>query len=155
MIDLVATAQRYYFADRAIKAGLFEYYNEHCFPLVKPSRRYRIQPNDNWCAMFTSVIAHKEGLGVAVFPYEVSVQQQLLWAKENDRFTTDYDDVRRGDLILYDWNYDGWCDHVGFVIKVDSSLMTAIEGNKNDTVAKRTISTKSKGIYGYIKVGAL
>ena len=149
MIDL---AKPYLFADEATKLELMEYYNENCFELVKKERRYRIQPNDNWCAMFTSVMAHKAGLSADVFPYEVSVQQQLFWAKERGLFVTDWEEVQPNDLILFDWNRDGWSDHVGLVVKIDRDLVTSIEGNINGTVNYRTVSSKSKSIIGFIKV---
>ncbi|MGT0185544.1 hypothetical protein, partial [Salmonella enterica] len=53
------------------KRGLMNYYNENCARFVKPSRRYHIKDGDNWCAMFTSVIANMYGLSPDQFPYEV------------------------------------------------------------------------------------
>lgn len=149
MIDL---SRKYLFANKEVKLKLMGYYNEFCFPLVKKERRYRIQPSDNWCAMFTSVMAHKVGLGVNVFPYEVSVMEQVKIAKERGIFTTDREEITPNDLIIFDWNRDGWADHVGIVVKIGAGLVTSIEGNINGTVNYRTVSSDSKAIYGFIKV---
>lgn len=131
---------------------LRDYYNEHCFPLVKKERRYKIQEGDNWCAMFTSVIAHMVGLGADVFPYEVSVMEQVKIAKERGDFYTDKKLIKPNDLILFDWNRNGWSNHVGFIVKADKDLITSIEGNIGGTVNYRTISGGSKAIYGFIRV---
>lgn len=149
---MINLSKNYLFADEHIKLELMDYYNEHCFELVKKERRYRIQPKDNWCAMFTSVMAHKAGLDVNVFPYEVSVMEQVKIAKERGIFTTDRSEVTPNDLIIFDWNRDGWADHVGIVVKIGAGLVTSVEGNINGTVNYRTVSSESKAIYGFIKV---
>ena len=149
---MINLSKPYLFADKATKLELMKYYNENCFELVKKERRYRIQPNDNWCAMFTSVMAHKAGLGVNAFPYEVSVMEQVKIAKERGIFTTDREEITPNDLIIFDWNRDGWADHVGIVVKIGAGLVTSIEGNINGTVNYRTVSSESKAIYGFIKV---
>lgn len=150
--NIIDKATEYCFLDSAGLQELMEYYNVNCFPLVKPSRRYRIQKGDNWCAMFTSVIAHKMGLGVESFPYEVGVMEQVKIAKERGIFTTDWREISKGDLIIYDWKRNGWADHVGFVDKIDRDLITTIEGNYHSTVRSRTLSTNSKAIMGFIKL---
>lgn len=147
---MIRLAEQFLFLDRAGKLELMDYYNENCFKLVKPSRRYRIQEKDNWCAMFVSVIAHMEG--VEKFPYEVSVMEQVKIAKESGRFFTDIDKVKPNDLVIFDWNRDGWADHVGFVVRAGAGLLTSIEGNINGTVNYRTVSSGSKAIMGYIEV---
>lgn len=65
------------------KRGLMNYYNENCAHFVKPSRRYYIKDGDNWCAMFTSVIANMYGLSPDQFPYEVSVGEQVKIGASN------------------------------------------------------------------------
>lgn len=150
---MINLAKPYLMADKETKLGLMDYYNENCFQLVKKERRYRIQPNDNWCAMFTSVMAHKAGLGDDVFPYEVGVQEQIKIGKERGVFTTNWEEIKPNDLVCFDWDRNGWADHVGIVVKVDKNLLTTIEGNINGTVNYRTVSSESKAIAGYIKVG--
>lgn len=150
---LIAIAEGYKFITRAELPALMEFYNSNCFPLVKPSRRYRIQRGNNWCAMFVSVVAFKAGLAPDRFPFEVSVMEQVKLAKERNSFTTNYKEVERGDLIIFDWNGNGWANHVGFIDKIDPNLVTTIEGNYQSTVRNRTIATASKSIMGFIKLG--
>lgn len=136
------------------KYRLIDYYNENCIRLVKPSRKYRVKYSDNWCATFTSVIAHKCGLNSSEFPFECGVQEQVKIAKEKGTFYTDIDLIKRNDLIIYDWDSNNWADHVGFIISVGEGTIKVIEGNIKNTVGYRTLPIKSKCIKGFIRVGA-
>ena len=149
---LIETATDFLNADLPTKYRIIDYYNQHCIDLVKKERRYKVQYSDNWCATFTSVIAHKCGLTKEQFPYECGVMEQVKLAKANNSFTTDVKEVKTGDLIIYDWNTDKWSDHVGFVIKVNEDNIHVIEGNIKNTVGYRTIPKTSKSIQGFIKV---
>lgn len=134
------------------KLALMEYYNRKCYPYVAANRKYKIQPNDEWCAMFTTVMANKCGLGSEKFPYEVSVFYQRQWAKKNNKYYTDLGRLKPNDLIIYDWNNNGTYDHVGFVVSIKNGVITAIEGNKGDTVAYRTVNASSSQIDGFIAI---
>ena len=39
------------------------------------------------------------------------------------------DALRKGDVVFFDWDHSGDCDHVGIVESVGSSRITTIEGN--------------------------
>lgn len=134
------------------KLALMDYYNRKCYPYVAANRKYKIQPNDEWCAMFTTVMANKCGLGAEKFPYEVSVFYQREWAKKHNKYYTDVNRIKPNDLIIYDWNNNGTFDHVGFVVSVKNGVLTVIEGNKGDTVAYRTVNVTSSQIDGYISI---
>ena len=149
---LIETATDFLNANLPTKYRIIDYYNQHCIDLVKKERRYKVQYSDNWCATFTSVIAHKCGLTKEQFPYECGVMEQVKLAKANNSFTTDVKEVKVGDLIIYDWNTDKWSDHVGFVINTNGENIHVIEGNIKNTVGYRTIPKTSKSIQGFIKV---
>lgn len=151
---MIKEARKYLGISRQGRYELMDYYNLHCFRLVSPNRRYRIQRNDEWCSMFTSVIAHKCGLSGEQFPYEVSVFYQYKWARDKGLFFTVPKMVTPNDLIIYDWKNNGTYDHVGIVVKREKGILTVIEGNKNNTVEYRTVSETSKEIRGFIKIYA-
>lgn len=130
------------------KIELMNYYNKFCYPQVK--RKYKIQPSDNWCSMFTTVIAHKAGLDASQFPYEVSVWWQCEIAKQRGLYHTDVNKARPNDLIIYDWKKGNRYNHVGFIVSVGNGMVRAIEGNKSDTVAYRNIRANSPLIRGFI-----
>ena len=149
---MIITAQKYLGADLTVKKQIIDYYNQNCVKLVKPSRQYHVKYSDNWCATFTSVIAHKKGLTVNEFPYECGVQEQVKIAIEKDTFYTDTDLIKRNDLIIYDWDSNGWADHVGFVMEVKDGYIKVIEGNIKDSVGYRNLPIRSKSIKGFIRV---
>ena len=149
---LIETATDFLNANLPTKYRIIDYYNKHCIDLVKKERRYKVQYSDNWCATFTSVIAHKCGLTKEQFPYECGVMEQVKLAKEQGTFFTDAEKAEAGDLIIYDWNTDKWSDHVGFVINTNGDNIHVIEGNIKNTVGYRTIPKTSKSIQGFIKV---
>ena len=149
---LITTATDFLNADLPTKYRIIDYYNQHCIDLVKKERRYKVQYSDNWCATFTSAIAHKCGLTKEQFPYECSVMEQVKLAREQGAFFTDVKEVKAGDLIIYDWNTDKWSDHVGIVIKTTADNIHVIEGNIKNTVGYRTIPKYSRSIQGLIRV---
>ncbi|MCS5737206.1 CHAP domain-containing protein [Herbiconiux daphne] len=149
---MIKTANRYFNIGLAGKLELIDYYNHHVYPLIKPGRKYRMKQTDEWCAMFTSCIAYMKGIPANHFPYEVSVAQQVQWAKENGAFTRDVRMVDPGDLIVYDWKLNGTFTHVGFVEMVNGNEILTIEGNYSGTVGKRRIKADSKYIAGYIQI---
>lgn len=149
---IIEQAKKYLGINYDDKIKIMDYYNANCYPLVKKSRKYKIKPNDNWCACFTSVIAHQCGLSPDLFPYEVSVGEQVKLAKERGTFTQNMERAKAGDLIIFNWNGDAWPDHVGFIVKIENGIVTSIEGNHNKTVGYRNLSLKSPFIVGAIKI---
>lgn len=132
------------------KLALMDYYNRKIYPLINIKRKYKIQPNDNWCAMFCSVIAHK--CNVKNFPYEVSVYYMTQLAKQAGQFITDDKAVTAGDLIIYDWKANGTLDHVGIITEITPTYFKVVEGNYKNTVGLRTVTRNNKEVYGFIKV---
>lgn len=145
---MIAIAKLFLGCNDKTKEKLRVYYNSNCVQLVKPNRRYNMQKGDNWCAMFTSVIAHMAG--VKWFPYEVSINEQVKLARLLGRFKPkEYEGLKEGDLIVYDWDGKGYPDHVGIVDHIADNI-GVVEGNKRDEVGYRVVSKTSKSIYGYI-----
>lgn len=150
---MIKEAEKYLNADQATKFRLMDYYNNNCYPYVDPKRKYKIQRSDNWCAMFTTVIAHRCGIGSDRFPYEVSVFFQMEKAKRMGIFYTDRSKIQPNDLIIYDWDRNGTMDHVGIVVSSGSESIRVIEGNKNDSVGCRIVPLHSTAVVGFISTG--
>lgn len=147
---MINEALKYLGLNKQGKLALMDYYNRKIYPLINVKRKYKIQPYDNWCAMFCSVIAHK--CNVKNFPYEVSVYYMTQLAKQAGQFVTDDKAVTAGDLIIYDWKANGTLDHVGIITEITSTHFKVIEGNYKNTVGLRAITRNNKEIYGFIKV---
>lgn len=148
---MINIAKQYLHIGLVGKLELIKYYNLNCLKLVKPSRRYEMGLGDNWCALFTSVVAHKAGLSPQKFPYEVSVREQVVIAKDYGMFFN-VGLASVGDLIVYDWRVNGNFNHVGIITEIKIDKLTVLEGNYKGTVDFRTISTDSKYIGGIIKL---
>lgn len=146
-------AKKYLGADRKLKQSLMDMYNLRCYPYVADNRKYRIKMDDQWCAMFTSVMAQLVGLKADQFPYEVSVYYQVQWAKKHNKYHNDISKVQPNDLIIYDWDGNGTLDHVGIIGRVADGKIYVIEGNIKDTVGYRTVSVDSKSVVGFISLG--
>ena len=149
---MINTALKYMGLNTQGKLALMDYYNRKIYPLIDIKRKYKIQPNDNWCAMFCSVIAHKIGLTKDNFPFEVSVFYMTRNAKQMGIFTTDLNKAQINDLVVYDWKADGTLNHVGILQEIGKGYIKVLEGNYSDTVKVRTVKMPNSEVYGYIKL---
>ena len=149
---MINTALKYMGLNTQGKLALMDYYNRKIYPLIDIKRKYKIQPNDNWCAMFCSVIAHKIGRTKDNFPFEVSVFYMTSNAKRMGIFTTDLNKAQVNDLVIYDWKADGTLNHVGILQEIGKGYIKVLEGNYSDTVKVRTVKMPNSEVYGYIKL---
>lgn len=126
-------------------------YNAH-----KPlARNYAIKPSDPWCATFASAVAIATNC-TDIVPTEVSCYFMVEGFKKLGEWIED-ESVKPqiGDYIFYDWDDTGIGDnrgvpdHVGIVVSVTDYTITVIEGNRNDSVAYRTIEVNGKYIRGF------
>ena len=127
-------------------------YNAHG-PLA---RGYKVQYDDAWCATFVSAVAIKCG-AENIIPLECGCEEMIQKAKamgiwvEDDSYTP-----LPADIIMYDWqdsgsgDCTGYADHVGFVEKVQGGAQTVIEGNRYDSVSRRSLPVNGQFIRGYI-----
>ena len=133
----------------------------HFFNTVKP-QGYSAKKNDPWCAEFVSACAIQtfgKKDAISYFPLTASCPRMIVEAKakgiwiEKDSYKPEI-----GDFILYDWDdtkpkkdNKNSPDHVGIVEKVKDGIITVIEGNKHNKVARRTIEVNGQYIRGFVK----
>ena len=125
--------------------------------MVKPlPRGYKVSYNDEWCATFVSAVAAMCG-ALDIIPAECSCSKMIegfkalgTWKEEDDYKPAP------GDVIFYDWEDKNPAaentnhpNHVGYVEKVVDNVITVIEGNKGEAVARRTLKVNGKYIRGY------
>ena len=149
---MINTARQYIGINEFQKKQLMDYYNNAVYPLIDKDRKYKIKYNDDWCAMFCSVIAHKIGRTKANFPFEVSVFYMTRNAKRMCMFTTDLSKAQVNDLVIYDWKADGTLNHVGILQEIGTDYIKVLEGNYSKTVKVRTVKIPNSEVYGYIKL---
>lgn len=133
---------------------IIDTYNAH-----KPlARGYKVKYTDEWCATFVSAVAIK-CKATDILPTECGCgKMRDLFIKLGSWMETDSYKPNAGDIIFYDWkdkaNYattdnKGKCAHVGIVEKVVGNTITVIEGNKKQSVARRTLKVNGRYIRGY------
>ena len=125
---------------------IIDIYNGH-----KPlARGYKVKYTDSWCATFISALAIKCNC-TDIIPTEASCGKMIELFKNIGCWQEDGNVTPNpGDIIFYDWDKkDGWPEHVGIVESVSGNQITAIEGNKSDAVARRTIAVGNASIRGY------
>lgn len=124
-------------------------------------RGYTVTYKDSWCAAFVSAIACLSEVE-SIVPLECSCYYMIENAKsmgiwEKAKFVeiggkiSAIDKVKIGDIIFYDWDYNGTPDHVGIITNVNTLQLTVIEGNKNNAVEMREVKTNNGMIFGIAK----
>lgn len=130
---------------------IIDVYNSH-----KPlARGYAVKYTDAWCSTFVSAVAIKLGY-TDIIPTECGCEKHIqlfknkgIWIENENRVP------KSGEIIFYDWDDNGAgdnkgsADHVGIVEKVSGNIITVIEGNYNNSVARRELAVNAKYIRGY------
>lgn len=109
-----------------------------------------------WCAAFVSWSFFKatgkkwSGWNTAYVPDYVATAK----TKKYGLSIVSYANVIPGDLVCFDWQGDGECDHIGIVTrKIDSSNFVSIEGNTsfgdNSNGGQVMVRTRNVNSVGY------
>lgn len=99
-----------------------------------------------WCQMFMWWCANRAGIGEDIIPKTASCPTAYRWFKGKGQVVP-APEAKAGDIIFYQWNGSKNADHVGIVENVQSNIITTIEGNFNDTVARRNINNTNSCIF--------
>lgn len=134
-------------------------YNYYLKTAVKSGTvNYKVQYDDEWCATAASAAYIQAGIP-ELFPIECGCPRNISLAKKMGIWIEADNYVPKiADAVLYDWqdsgNGDntGTPDHIGIVISVDEKAGTFVvmEGNKNESVERRTMKINGKYIRGFI-----
>lgn len=131
---------------------IIDLYN-HTKPLP---RGYAVKYTDAWCDATVSAAAIKAG-AQDLIGRECGCEQHIKIFKQKGIWIED-GTIRPepGDVIVYNWGdstqaNDGYADHIGYVEYVSGNTITAIEGNKNEAVERRSLPVGWGYIRGYAK----
>ena len=110
-----------------------------------------------WCALFVSWCADQTGLIGTQIPYFSFVSDGVEWYQNNEKWIdgTEVNSsnceqlIQPGMLIFFDWEPDGYPNHVGIVTSVSDGYIHTVEGNKSDAVAEGTYSADSVNVFGF------
>jgi len=110
---------------------------------------YPVKYTDDWCAAFVTVIGDLTNVSEYI-GRECGVQRFVKIFK-NKGIWRGLAKPQAGDIIVFDWQKNGWADHIGFVEKVDGNKITTIEGNTSKQVARRTYAWNDWRVSGYAR----
>lgn len=89
-----------------------------------------------WCCLFVSWCLDKAGQKCSGFP---TYNTDLALAGGARDLLVDRGDIRRGDIIIYNWNWDDATDHIGFATgSISGGVFPTIEGNISNAVKRLT-----------------
>ena len=131
---------------------IIDLYNSHQ-PLA---RGYAVQYTDEWCDTAVSAAAIQADC-VDLIGTECGCEKHIEIFKEKGIWIEDGTIVPLpGDIILYNWDFqvqpnDGYSDHIGYVESVSGQMITVMEGNYNEAVARRKIPAGWGQIRGYAR----
>ena len=137
---------------------IIDTYNKGLADAVKRwgTRNVRMDYSWAWCACTVSSAGMACGLA-NIIPVEISCYYMIEIAKKHGIWVESDSYVpKMGDLILYDWNdsgsgdNQGTPDHIGVVELCDGKTITVIEGNKSNSVSRRTLNVNGRYIRGFI-----
>lgn len=114
---------------------------------------YRVTYDDDWCDVTVSAAFMKAGVSHLI-DRECSVQRHIAIFK-NKGIWLGRQRPQVGDIVCWDWDSNGWSDHIGMVERVAGDNITTIEGNttKNgiSTVGRNTYVWNDRRIAGYAR----
>lgn len=112
--------------------------------------------SDEWCDTFVSYVAIKAG-AVDLIGTECGCEEHVKIFKKKGIWVEDGTVTpQTGWVIVYNWDdgtqpNDGYSDHIGYVESVSGGVITVIEGNKGEAVARRQIPVGWGYIRGFAK----
>lgn len=110
---------------------------------------YPMKYTDDWCAAFVTVVGDITGVSKYI-GRECGVQRfKAIFKKKG--IWQGLVKPTSGDVVVFDWQKNGWADHIGFVEKVEGNTITTIEGNTSKQVARRTYPWNDWRIAGYAR----
>lgn len=106
-----------------------------------------------WCAIFMSWCMRRAGIDEKKYPNFSSCSAGSKVFNNNGvlKDKNNYS-PKSGDLVFFDWNYDGLPDHVGMVFSNDGTYIQTIEGNSGNAVKHNKYALNSKYIYKYVQL---
>lgn len=111
---------------------------------------YGFHERVEWCACFVSWCAYKCGyIEDGIIPKFAGVGTGIEWFQKRGQWQSRGYRPMPGDIIFFDWDGDGYGNHVGIVESSDDRYVYTIEGNSGDKCCRRTYFITSSMIMGY------
>lgn len=114
---------------------------------------YRVTYQDDWCDATVTAAFIKAGLD-HLTGRECGVQRHIQIFKDKGIWLGKQK-PKAGDIITFDWDGNGWGDHIGIVESISGDTVTTIEGNTFhggvSLVERNTFKWNDRRIAGYAR----
>lgn len=111
---------------------------------------YGFSSRVDWCSIFVSWVADQAGVLNTAIPKFARASEGANWFINNSLFRSRDYIPREGDLIFFDWDYNGVSDHAGYVRYAENGIVYTVEGNTlNDDCSLHSYPMNSGYILGY------
>lgn len=115
---------------------------------------YGFKERVEWCACFVSFCADQTGyIESGEIPKYSLCSDGIDFFKKKEKWQDRSETYipKQSDIIFFDWEVDGVCDHTGIVESIDfeSNKVKTIEGNSNDAVKELEYDLRDERIMGY------
>jgi len=128
-------------------------YNNYIRSHRGAGRGYVLNKSDAWCDCFVSSLFIKNNAVSLIGDVECGCPNHIQILRGHGLWLG-LVRPQAGDLIFFDWQQgrSEWgSDHIGIVESVNGNTITTIEGNKNNSVSRRTIAWNDANICGYAR----
>lgn len=106
-----------------------------------------------WCACFVSWCEDQLGyLSNNMGPKFAVTTDGINWFKARDQWHDGSETPEAGDLVFFDWEQNGWDDHVGIVAGTSDDRIYTIEGNSTDMCRIKSYEIGDKVLVGYGRI---
>lgn len=133
-----------------IKEGSKEHYHlVDTYNTLKPlPRGYKVKYSDSWCAVFVTVCCMEAGDTYPLCAECGAEEMRKLIMHATPSLLKNYL-PKENDIIFFDWDGNGWANHVEIVEKAQNNLIMSIGGNVENSVKRRITMLDDKHILGY------
>lgn len=90
----------------------------------------------SWCCVFIWWLFHTLDADNLYYNGEKTASCTTLYNWAKSAGLAIYGNYQPGDIVFFDWDKSGDCDHVGIVESVSGNTVYTIEGNQNDAVTR-------------------
>lgn len=110
---------------------------------------YPMKGTDDWCAAFVTVVG--DLANASKYIGRECGAQRFVAIFKNKGIWRGLAKPAPGDIVVFDWQKNGWADHMGFVEAINGNTITTIEGNTSKCVARRNYPWNDWRIAGYAR----
>lgn len=150
--DLLAVAET--------QIGYIELSEKNGIPVIDSQTPYYTKygesygnPRGHWCAFFVLWCAAQANIPTSIICKSAacgSCRAFVEWFKSNHRWKDNLYTPQKGDIVFFDWDNDGYANHVGIVQAVEGNTVTTIEGNTGGINGYTVMRCeRSENILGY------